>query len=352
MSLYKDHITIYDIARRAGVSAATVSRVVNNRANVSIATRQKVEKVIAEQHYEPNEIARTLHNRYSNTIGLLVQSLNNQFFVRICNEAEEACEKIGYTLLIGITNNNFQKESKLLHTFLKKQVDGFILLGGRANEYHPSRELIDEMDFISYQVPIVFINGGVGFHNCFSVKTDEAGAFDKIIQYLLSCGHRKIALITGQQHLWTTDEKIRVYKKNLKKQRLKVRDEWIVSGEYTMASGEQCMNRILSLKEPPTAVACTNDILAIGAMRAALYKGYNIPRDISITGFDDIFMAAEFVPTLTTMRQNYSRLAVQAVQTVVDYIAGKEVAREVTIDAELVIRESSATLPGAKPVVH
>jgi LacI family transcriptional regulator len=352
MSLYKDHITIYDIARRAGVSAATVSRVLNNRANVSIATRQKVEKVIAEQRYEPNEIARTLHNRYSNTIGLLVQSLNNQFFVRICNEAEEACEKIGYTLLIGITNNNFQKESKLLHTFLKKQVDGFILLGGRANEYHPSSELIDEIEFVSDQVPIVFINGGVGFHNCFSVKTDEAGAFAKIIRYLLSCGHRKIALITGQQHLWTTDEKIRIYKKNLKKQRLKFRDEWIVSGEYTIASGEQCMNRILSLKEQPTAVACTNDILAIGAMRAALYKGFNIPRDISITGFDDIVLAAEFVPTLTTMRQNYSRLAVQAVQTVVDYIAGKEMAREVTIDAELVVRESSATLPSAKPVVR
>jgi len=350
MSLLKDHITIYDIARRAGVSAATVSRVLNNRANVSSTTRQKVEKVIAEQHYEPNEIARILHNRYSSTIGLLVQSLNNQFFVRICSEAEEVCEKIGYTLLIGITNNSIQKESKLLHTFLKKQVDGFILLGGRANEYHPSGELIDEMEFVSGRVPIVFINGGVGFHNCFSVKTDEASAFEKIIQYLLSCGHKEIALITGQQNLWTTDEKIRIYKKNLKKRRLKVSEEWIVSGEYTIESGEQCMNRILSQQKLPTAVACTNDILAIGAMRAVLYKGYHIPRDISITGFDDIFMAAEFVPALTTMRQNYSGLAAQAVQTVVDYIAGKDVEREVTIDAELVVRESSATPSGTRPL--
>ena len=352
MSLFKDHITIYDIARRAGVSVATVSRVLNHHAYVSIATRQKVEKVIAEQHYEPNEIARILHNRYSNTIGLLVQSLNNQFFVRICNEAEETCEKIGYTLLIGITNDNSQKESKLLNTFLKKQVDGFILLGGRANEYHPSAELINEMDFVSDKVPIVFINGGVEFHNCFSVKTDEAGAFDKIIQYLISCGHRKIALITGQQKLWTTDEKIRIYKKYLQKQILDFHDEWIVSGEYTIESGEQCMNRILSLNKLPTAVACTNDILAIGAMRAALYKGYNIPQDFSITGFDDIFMAAEFVPTLTTIRQNYSLLASIAVQTITDYIAGKEVAREITLDAELVVRESSAAYPGVKPAVQ
>ncbi|MBN1797687.1 MAG: LacI family DNA-binding transcriptional regulator [Spirochaetales bacterium] len=343
MSLHKDHITIYDIARRAGVSAATVSRVLNKHFNVSTETRERVEKIIQEQHYEPNEIARTLHNRLSRTIGLLVQSLNNPFFVKICNEAEEYCDNIGYTLLIGITSNDFQKESKLLNTFLKKQVDGFILLGGRANEFHPDKEMIAEMDLMSKHVPIVFINGGVGFKNCFVVNTDEAMAFDSIMKYLFSCGHKKIGLITGQRNLWTTDEKVRIYKENLKKNRYGLQEDWIVSGEYTIESGEQCMNKILSRKKLPTAVACTNDILAIGAMRAVLHKGLKIPEDVSITGFDDIFMAAEFIPPLTTIRQNYSLLAAHAVRTIIDYIEGKEIEKKIIIKAELIVRDSCAS---------
>jgi LacI family transcriptional regulator len=343
MSLHKDHITIYDIARRAGVSAATVSRVLNNRLNVNINTRERIEKIIAEQHFEPNEIARMLHNRLSCTIGMLVQSLDNPFFVKICNEAEEYCNKIGYTLLIGITSNDFRKESKLLNTFLKKQVDGFILLGGRANEFHPSQEMVSEMNFISEEVPIVFINGGVGFTNCYFIKTDEAKAFEIIMKYLFSCGHNKIALITGQRDLWTTAEKIRIYLENMKKRKYDVRNEWIVSGEYTGDSGEQCMKEILSLRELPTAVACTNDTLAIGAMRAILNEGYRIPQDFSITGFDDIFMAAEFVPALTTMRQDYRLLAASAVQNIVDYVAGKDVKQEKIVEAELIIRDSCAS---------
>jgi len=340
MSIDKDHITIYDIARKAGVSIATVSRVITGKSCVKDETRIKVENIIKKYGYEPNLIARALHDKLTNTIGLLVQSLTNPFFIEICNEAEIYARNMDYTMMIGITTNKFEMESKLLNLFEKRQVDGFIFLGGRINEVNPDEYLIEEIKKFSERLPIVFVNGKINYKNCYIVKTDEAKAFKKLIDYTISCGHKFIGLITGQRGLWPTEEKIEIFFNALKENNMEINNDWIISGEYIVESGSESMKKILKTNKRPTAVLCTNDVLAIGAMNEANKQGLNVPNDISVLGFDDIFISKYFIPGLTTIRQDYVNLARIAVDKIINHINGNFVERVTIIDADLVIRES------------
>jgi DNA-binding LacI/PurR family transcriptional regulator len=344
MSLLKDHITIYDIARRAGVSIATVSRVLTGKANVKQETRQKVQQVINECNYEPNLIARALCNRISNTIGMLVEELSNPFFVTICNEAEVYCTNIGYTLLFGIINSWLGNETELLHIIEKRQVDGFIFLGGKANQVKPKKSFLDEIGLVSERLPIVFINSRIDFENCYSVRTDEKQAFAKIIKHVISCKHKRIGLITGERGFVITEEKIEVFKEMLKQNKLAVNEEWIVSGQYLVDSGASSMRQLLSLKERPTAVMCTNDTLAVGAIKQAFRSGLSVPDDVSVTGFDDIFISKHFNPSITTVKQDYHQLAELAVKKILSHVSGEHCPKETILDAELMIRDSCRIL--------
>jgi DNA-binding LacI/PurR family transcriptional regulator len=344
MSLLKDHITIYDIARRAGVSIATVSRVLTGKLNVKEETRDKVRKVIEECSYEPNLIARALCNRISNTIGLLVEELSNPFFVTICNEAEVFCTSVGYTLLFGIINSWQENETHLLHLIEKRQVDGFIFLGGKANLAQPKKSFLEEIKSVSQRLPLVFINSRIDFENCYIVRTDERMAFAKIIDYVLSCNHKKIGLITGERGFLITEEKIDVFKEKLSAENLEIRKEWIVSGQYLVESGAASMEKILALKERPTVVMCTNDTLAIGAIKQVFKSGLTVPGDISVTGFDDIFISRHFLPGITTMKQDYSQLAELGVKKILSHVSAENCPRETVLEAELIVRDSCRML--------
>ncbi|MBN1799136.1 MAG: LacI family DNA-binding transcriptional regulator [Spirochaetales bacterium] len=344
MSLLKDHITIYDIARRAGVSIATVSRVLTGKENVKEETRKKVQQVIDECNYEPNLIARALCNRISNTIGMLVEELSNPFFVTICNEAEVYCTNIGYTLLFGIINSWLGNETELLHIIEKRQVDGFIFLGGKANQINPKKSFLDEIRKVSKRLPIVFINSKLDFANCYTVRTDERQAFAKIVNYVISCKHKKIGLITGERGFVITDEKIEVFKEVLARHKMPVNEEWIVSGQYLIDSGASSMQQLLDLKDRPTAVMCTNDTLALGAIKQTFLAGLTVPDDVSVTGFDDIFISKHFIPGITTVKQDYHQLAELAVKKILSHVSGEHCPKETTLDAELMIRDSCKTL--------
>ncbi len=344
MSLLKDHITIYDIARRAGVSIATVSRVLTGKLNVREDTREKVQRVIDECNYEPNLIARALCNRVSNTIGMLVEELSNPFFVTICNEAELFCTSVGYTLLFGIINSWQENETELLHLIEKRQVDGFIFLGGKANQKNPKSSFLKEIRSLSERVPVVFINSKIDINNCYIVRTDERKAFAKIIDYVLSCNHKKIGLITGDRGFLITEEKIEVFKEKLAAHNLEIRDEWIVCGRYLVDSGASSMEQILRLKDRPSAVMCMNDTLALGAIKQVFKAGFSVPGDISVTGFDDIFISKHYVPGITTVKQDYAGLAELAVKKILAHVSAEHCPRETVLEAEPVIRDSCRKL--------
>jgi DNA-binding LacI/PurR family transcriptional regulator len=344
MSLLKDHITIYDIARRAGVSIATVSRVLTGKLNVKDETRDKVRKVIEECNYEPNLIARALCNRVSNTIGMLVEELSNPFFVTICNEAEVFCTSVGYTLLFGIINSWQENETKLLHLIEKRQVDGFIFLGGKANQIKPKRSFLEEIKSVSQRLPLVFINSRIEYDNCYIVRTDERMAFAKIIDYVLSRNHKRIGLITGERGFFITEEKIDVFKEKLCVQNLEIRDDWIISGQYLVESGAASMEKLLALKERPTVVMCTNDTLAIGAIKQVFKSGLTVPGDISVTGFDDIFISKHYIPGITTVKQDYSQLAELGIKKILAHVSAEHCPRETVLDAELIVRDSCRML--------
>jgi LacI family transcriptional regulator/LacI family purine nucleotide synthesis repressor/LacI family repressor for deo operon, udp, cdd, tsx, nupC, and nupG len=340
MSFQKDSITIYDIARKAGVSVATVSRVLTGKSNVNKETKVKIKKIIKDLKYEPNLIARALHDKKTKTIAILVQSLTNPFFVNLCNEIDIYCSKVGYTLFIGITNNDYKTESKLMNMFEKRQVDGMILLGGRINEINLNKKLIDEIVDYSKRFPLVLINSNIKIENCYNVKSDENNGFKELIDYVISLNHRLIGLITGQRGLWPTENKIKIFREALYKNNIAVNDDWIISGEYTIESGENSMKEIISKKVFPTVVMCTNDILAIGAINQIIKSGLKCPDDISITGFDDIDISQYYYPGITTVRQNYLQLSKSAVKKITDHIAGEKKPKEKLIKTNIIIRGS------------
>jgi len=275
---------------------------------------------------------------------MLVEELSNPFFVTICNEAEVYCTSVGYTLLFGIINSWLGNETELLHIIEKRQVDGFIFLGGKANQIKPKKAFLDEISSVAKRLPIVFINSTIDFNNCYIVRTDEKQAFAKIVRYVLSCNHKKLGLITGERGFLITEEKIAVFKETLAQNNLAVNEEWIISGQYLVESGASSMKQILSLKDRPTAVMCTNDTLALGAIKQVFFSGLTVPDDVSVTGFDDIFISKHFIPGITTVKQDYSQLAELAVKKILSHVSGEHCPKETTLDAELIIRDSCKIL--------
>lgn len=343
MSFHKDAVTIYDVARRAGVSTATVSRVLNNRGNVKKSTELKVLQAISDSHFSPNQIARTLPMRTSKTVGLVAESLFSPYFSQFSHELDSACAANGYALIIGLTGSDQdkpQKEIKVLQDFVKRQVDGFIILGGRSNFAHIPASFRKEVEEIQAQLPMVFVNCGFSFTESSHVQTDEAGAFAKIMDHLLGLGHKRIALVTGTQGKWTNDVKTSVYIRKLEEASLPVDLSLIKSGVYTVESGLVSTKLLISEKKP-TAIACANDILAVGALQGAVALGLSVPQDVSITGFDDIDLVKYSIPGITTIAQNYTRLAQEALEAILSRVGGGISPGQVSLEGKLIVRGST-----------
>jgi LacI family transcriptional regulator len=341
MSFQKDRVTIYDVARRAGVSPATVSRVINNRGNVKESTREKVLTTIESSHFSPNQIARTLPMRTSRTIGLLAESLFTPYFSRFAHELDQVCAEKGYALVIGLTGSDKyqpQREIQVLKDFMKRQVDGFVVLGGQSNFRNIDPSFTGQMEEIGEQVPLVFVNCGFSFTECSHVHTDEAEAFGKIMDHLLALGHRTIGLIAGNRGKWTNHMKISVYREKIQAAGLKEREELIRTGVYTVESGRESSIALLTENQDMTALACANDILGVGALQGALSLGLSVPGDLSLTGFDDIDPARYVVPGITTVAQDYTGLAKAALQVILNRVKGTGDGTEITLPGKLIVR--------------
>ncbi|MDC7223931.1 MAG: LacI family DNA-binding transcriptional regulator [Spirochaetales bacterium] len=349
MSFHKDTVTIYDVARRAGVSAATVSRVINNRENVKEATRERVQKAIRESRFSPNQIARTLPMRTSRTIGLVAESLFTPYFSRFSHELDRACAARGYALIIGLTGSEqgrSQKEIQVLQDFLKRQVDGFVLLGGESNRARISQSFRQEVEEIQDQVPVVFVNCGFSFEESSHVRTDEKEAFSRVMDHLIGLGHRKIGLITGTGETWTSDVKRSVYFQKMEEASLTCDENFIRSGNYSVESGREQAAALLQAHKGMSAIACANDILAVGALQGALSLGLSVPEDLSLTGFDNIDLAQYAVPGITTIAQNYTALAEEAFDIILNGGDGKIPSRQVSLEGELIVRGSTSPFEG------
>ncbi|MBO7747719.1 LacI family DNA-binding transcriptional regulator [Paenibacillus sp. MWE-103] len=348
-------VTVYDIAKEANVSVATVSRVLNNTAPVKASTRQRIQNLIDKYQFQPNALARSLIKKATGMIGIILPDITNPFFPEVLAGLEQEARQAGYTFFLcdtGSSNQDikdqYRRESQYLGILTEKQVDGIIMIGGRIDLHHCGKEMAKEVAEINKRVPIVLINGnlpGAAFHR---VVVDEIAGAERVTEHLIGLGHRDIAFIGGYPQMSNTVRRLEGFRTAMERAGLAVREEWVNHGGFSVNRGKELMGRLLDREgRRPTAVVCANDLVGIGAIKAAVKAGLEVPRDVSVTGVDDVPMAANIIPELTTLSLRCVELGRTAARVLHQLISKSDgVELLTTLQPELVVRESTA--PPAK----
>ncbi|WP_202078973.1 LacI family DNA-binding transcriptional regulator [Caldalkalibacillus salinus] len=336
----KDHVTIYDIAKEANVSPATVSRVLTGSAKVRPDTMNRIMALIEKYNFRPNGLARSLTYKKSKMIGFILPDINHPFFSTLVLKSEAHALKRGYTSFLCNSMNNSEMESQYLHNLLEKQVDGIIFLGGRINAVKTNPEYAEELKQVMDRIPVVFVNGQMSGVDAYAVHTDEAYGVNQLVQLLVNHGHSKIGFLGGLSGITSTEMKWTTFKEALNDHNIEVREEWMIESGFNIESGEEAAAQLLSLKEKPSSIICVNDFVAMGTINMINKFGLSVPHDFSVVGFDDIYLAQYFPPGITTISQNYKQLGQTAIDVLINLIEGKEAQKETIIPTSLVIRNS------------
>jgi DNA-binding LacI/PurR family transcriptional regulator len=336
----KKTVTVYDIAKEAGVSPATVSRVLTGNAGVKEEKKKKVMEIIDKYNFQPNALARSLFKKETKTIGIILPDVRNPFFSTVYLMADKASLKYGYIMMLCNSMSDGELESQYLQSLAEKQVDAMIFLGGRVNDISITKKQIRELENISSKMPLVLVNGVVEGLDCYKITTDEDKGIEKLVDYLISLGHRDIGIIGGIESITSTAIKHSAFKKTLNKYGIELNENWVITGGYSIEDGKKLIKDIAMQSHKPSAVIAINDFVAVGAIKGAQEIGLSVPQDISITGFDDTYLSEIISPQLTTVGHNYELIGEAAVDTIINAISNKNAKKEIIIDTELVIRDS------------
>jgi LacI family transcriptional regulator len=329
-------VHLSDVAERAGVSTATVSRVLNGTATVSETVRERVERASQKLGYVPNGAARALSSRRMRAIGAIVPSIQNDGFAAAVSGLQRRVDEAGFTLLLASSQYDPKIELREATMLLSHGVDGIMIVGG---EHH--RDLIPLIE--RKQIPFVETWTITNRHPC--VGFDNAKAASRLTEYLLDIGHTRVGVIAGKtRHNDRAARRVAGVRKSLAARGLKLESEWLIERPYRISDGRLAMKSLLSSAVRPTAVICGNDQLAFGAIIEATAQGLSIPNDISIAGFNDLDYAAYLSPPLTTMHVPAEEIGRAAGDFLLGSIANASVLRITEIDVNLVIRESTGPL--------
>jgi LacI family transcriptional regulator len=334
--------TISDVAKRAGVSTMTVSRVINHSGYISQDTLERVEKAIADLGFVPNALARSLRFKQTKTIALVLTDITNPFFTTVARGVEDASSENGFTVMFCNTDESEAEEAENLNTLLQKQVDGVLLVpAGSSNE---SINYLQERN-----IPVVVLDRRVPDVKVDTVRCDSIpGAFE-MTQHLLDLGHRRIGLISGPMKISTSEDRVTGYLQAMHAAGIEIDPEWIHYGLFTQTSGYQLAQKLIKLKPRPTAIVAGNNFIAIGAYAALREAGLHIPNDISLVTFDDLHSRLVLEPFLTTVDQPAYEMGYEATRLLLEYMSAEPPMepREIILPTRLIIRSSSGKPPTA-----
>ncbi|MBM7622545.1 LacI family DNA-binding transcriptional regulator [Sporohalobacter salinus] len=329
-------LTIKDIAKKAGVSIATVSRVLNDKPDVSEDTKKEIQSIINELGYNPSGVARGLVLSQTYTIGLIIPDISNPFFPAVARGVEDEAKKSGYSVIFCNTDNNKKDEKEAIQLMKNKKVDGIIL----SLSIHNKQELksLKENGF-----PVVQIDRKIPDSALAAVTIDNVLSGYRAVEYLVKLGHKSLGHITGDLNTKTAQDRLKGFKQATKELEAVYKNEWILEGDYSKKAGYEGMKTILKQDERPEAVFIANDLMALGAYEAVYNYGLEIPDDISIIGHDDIEVASIVKPELTTIVQPKYQLGVEAAKILIKQIENEDLAdrKEIVLDPELVVRDST-----------
>lgn len=335
-------LTIKDIARLSGVGISTVSRAINNDPRINAKTKAHVLDVVQKYHYVPNDTARALQATETNTVGILVSGMDNIFFQRMYHNFEEDFESRGYNCVTHAVENGEELVDTAMKLERERRLKGIVFLGGKLTPpYEPYQNLL-----VPHVCCTVAHDIEEPLTTFYAVSVDDEKEGKKATEYLIGKGHRKIAIITGRADDRTVGaQRLKGYKAALKAHRIPVDEDRIQFmdpniAEYTAENGYESAKELLARTRDFTALFCISDVIAFGASRAIYEAGLSIPEDISLMGFDGMWIGEYMKPVLTTVAQPLDVLTHKAVDMLIAQLEGEDAPKQVTYDTLLIERDS------------
>jgi LacI family transcriptional regulator len=342
-------VTIKDVAKAAGVSIQTVSRVINNKKELTQETRGRVLQVIDQMGYRPNTLARSLVSQRSHTIGVTIPDIVNPFFAEIVLGIQEKAQELGYIALQISTTENLDQERQILNRLEENQVSGVISISSRL----PEDELVS---LFKRQDAVVMINRSIAHSDCGEITTDNISGIQMGVSHLLNTHRHTIAHICGPSHSWNGRERLDGYKQALSAAGLPIEESLMLAYPpevnetshqpygHVMGAidiGEIQTRQLFQARPDVDAIICFNDLLAIGAIRACQTLGIDVPRQVSIVGFDNILMGQLITPPLTTLSISKYGMGAKAAEMVIQKAEAGVPLEKMTMQYELVVRGST-----------
>ncbi|WP_407272087.1 LacI family DNA-binding transcriptional regulator [Radiobacillus sp. PE A8.2] len=326
-------VTIYDVAAKAGVSIATVSKVINNTGKMRDVTRHKVLEVMKELNYHPSVMASALMGKATETLGLLVPDISNPFFSEIARTIEDRAHEQGMSVIMCSTDENEVKERKYLELLQRKQVDGLIV----ASSFN-DRNILKQL--VKNDVPLVMLTQHDAALGVTSVSVDDFTGGFEATSHLFSLGHKNVIIIAEN----TPSSKMRLYgyREAHEAHDMVFSEDNIIRTNASVANGKKCFDEILKREQQTTAIFACNDLLAIGVLQGAKEKGISVPDRLSLVGFDDTILAKTTAPALTTIAQPIEDMGNRVVDVIIETIKGKISSKErILYKPKLIVRETT-----------
>ncbi len=330
--------TLRMVAREAGVSASTVSRIINGTVKVSDGLKRSVEAAIAKFGFRPNAAARGLALGKTSTIGVVAQAIDSPFYGEGLRGIETGLRQRGYAPLIMSGNWRIEDEERCVQELIARGVDGIIVFAGRLSDA--------KLKGYAKSVPIVVTGRRLRAPRLLSMQIEDAKGSMLAVRHLLDLGHRQIAFITGSENHPDAIERLRGYTQALVEGGIDFNPNLVAVGDWHEEGGVRATLELLDSKSRFTALFCVNDQTAYGACLALYRKGLSVPHDVSVIGFDDLPSSTYRLPPLTSVRQSIGELGERSAQGILELIAGRR-PRIAAPDVELMVRESTGRCPGS-----
>ncbi|CAI6086525.1 HTH-type transcriptional regulator DegA [Paenibacillus sp. JJ-100] len=327
--------TIYDIAREAGVSIATVSQVINGKGKISEKRRAEIMEIMERLHYQPSAIAAALTGKQTYTLGLLVPDISNPYFAELARAVEDRSRQLGYSVVICSTDNKDERVERYLNLLQQKRVDGMMIGTGIENA-----EILSPL--LQQSIPVALIARHMPALSVHTVTIDDKLGGSLAAQHLLELGHTHVAVLSEPFKVSSSQERVRGFRETLTKAGYVLGPDQIRESAADLNSAKQEALRLLSGQNRPTGLFCCNDMQAIGAIQAAKERGLRVPEDVSIIGFDNTILASVTSPPLTTIAQPIEELGRYAVDILIEELKdNNNEPKQRILKPELVVRAST-----------
>lgn len=333
-------MNIYDIAQKAGVSTATVSRVINGSSLVSEETRAKVSRIMAEAGYTPNVFARGLMVNSMKTIGVMTIDVRDLYYARAIHAIENEARRLGYNVILCNTGEDLHEKKKYLKLLMQKRVDGIILVGSVFKEKSDNRHILEAAE----KVPVMMINGFMQGRNIYSIMCDDRAAVKSASKFLSDNGHKAIVYLYDVE-TFSGMEKLEGFRNAVAEYGLMPGSEYRVHTGRGIEGGYEAVRKLLRNGTDFTAILASEDILAAGALKALSEAGIRTPDEVSVIGYNNSVLSQCTMPELTSVDNNVDLVSTNAASLLVEAINGAVISGRTVMPSELVLRKSVTERP-------